>query len=184
MITTVSSSKDVWWLTRASAIFLQHLASRWVHAGHRKHFQTMFCMNTAVYLLQNIGNPSDRWLDDTLKKRLGLDPQFFNEHLAFVYDGNLGGPKVQGDDQRQRSPRAWHVWAFPSDGQLLRFCPSTTFSATDSAALMCISFQRTDTDSCKLARSQSEATIANSVAVLVLFDTETRKHFSTNARNS
>jgi hypothetical protein len=160
-ITMASSSQDVWWLTGAFAIFLQHLASRWVHGGCRKHFQTRFCEKTAIYLLQNVGDPSSRWLNDTLKESLGLNPQFFNEHLVLVYDGNMVGPKAQGDALRQLYPRAWHVWAVLSDNQVLLFNSLRTFPAIDNAALVCISFQRTDTDSCEFARSQSEATVAN-----------------------
>lgn len=160
-ITTASSSKDMWWLTGYLAVFIQHLVSRWVHGGHRKYFQTMFCMDTAVYLLQNIGDPSDRWINDTLGKSLGLDPQFFDEHLALVYDGSLVSPRALGDAPRQLCPRAWHVWAVSSDEQVMRFSSLETFAASDKAVPVCVSFQRTDTDSCKSKTIQPEAAIAN-----------------------
>lgn len=160
-ITTASSRQDVWWLTGYFAVFLQHVISRWVHGGHRKHFQTMFCMDTAVYLLQNIGDPSDRWINDTLKNSLGLDPLFFDEHLALVYDGTLLNPRAGGCARHILCPRAWHVLAVLSDEQVMHFSSLETFPATDSVALVCVSFQRTDTDSCKSGRSQSEAIIAN-----------------------
>jgi hypothetical protein len=145
-ISADSSNQDVWWLNAFYAIFWQHLISRWIHGGHRKHFETRFCMETAVYLLQNIGDPSDRWINDTLKKSLGLDPQFFHEHLALVYDGGL---ITRGEARPQLCPRAWHIWAVLSDEQVMTFSSLETFPATDSAALECASFQRTDTDSCK-----------------------------------
>jgi len=149
-IVTAASTQHNGWFVGGSAILLQHLISRWVHTCHRKYFQTMFCDKTAVYLLQNIGDPSDRWLHDTLRKNLGMNPQFLDEHLALVYDGSRHRPTAGGNTYQQFCPRAWHIWATFSDQQMLQFNSLSTPPPSTSAALMYISFQRTDTDSCKL----------------------------------
>ena len=148
-IATASSTQHEGWFVRGSAVLWQHIISRWVHSGPRKCFQTSFCGKTAVYLLQNIGDPTERWLDDTLGKSLGMSARFFDEHLALVYDGSQLRPGADGDTHQQVLPRAWHIWATFSDQQILRFNSLTTVPASSSAAPMHISFQRTDTDSCK-----------------------------------
>jgi hypothetical protein len=96
-------------------------------------------MDPAVYLLQNVGDPSDRWINDTLVKSLGLDPQFFDEYLGLVYDGSLVNPKARGNAGRQLCPRARHVWAVLSDEQVMRFNSLETLPATDSAAPVFVS---------------------------------------------
>lgn len=148
-IAMLSSNQHKGWFVGGSAILLQHLISRWVHSGHRKCFQTSFCDKTAVYLLQNIGDPSDRWLGDTLRKNLGMNPRFLDEHLALVYDGSRFGSRVDGDANQQVCPRTWHIWATFSDQRILRFNSLTALPPSSDVALIYISFQRTDTDSCK-----------------------------------
>lgn len=152
-IATAPSTQHERWFVGSFAILLQHLISRWVHSGHRKCFQTSFCDKTAVYLLQNIGDPSDRWLNDTFRKSLGMNPRFLDEHLALVYDGSRLGSRVDGDTHQQVCLRTWHIWATFSDRQILRFNSLTTLPPSSEAALMYISFQRTDTDSCKLEKN-------------------------------
>lgn len=149
-IATASSTHHNRWFVGDSAVLLQHIISRWTHSGHRKCFQTSFCDKTAVYLLQNIGDPSDRWLDDTLWKSLGMSPRFLDEHLALVYDGSPLRSSGDVDTHQQVCPHTWHIWATSSGQQILPFNFSTTLPPSSSAALMYLSFQRTDTDSCKL----------------------------------
>lgn len=120
-IATASSNQRNGWFVEGSAILSQHLISRWAHSGFRKYFQTTFCNTTAVYLLQNLGDSSDRWLDDTLRSDLGLSPRFLDEHLALVYDGSRAGPTDDDDTQTQLVSGIWHICAVLSDQQILQF---------------------------------------------------------------
>jgi hypothetical protein len=153
-IATASSNKHQWWLSGSLAVLFQHLISRWVYSGHRKCFRIRFYNVTAVYLLQNVGDPSDRWLNDTLKGGLGLCTWFLDEHIALVYDGNSASPSVGGLAQRQLCPHAWHIWATLSDQQTLNFSSCATTPPTNDAAQALISFQRTATDSCEFGTTR------------------------------
>lgn len=150
-IAIFSSSRQTWWLLKYITTILQHLVSRWVHSGYRKHFQTFhpgLHDGTAVHLMQNVGDPSDRWISKTLKKSLGLDPIFLAEHLAIVYDGSWA--RLNSNSSKTlRCTSAWHVRAVLSDQPMLQFGPWSTSAPSERAKLATVSFQQTDKGSCK-----------------------------------
>ena len=146
-----SSSEETWWPLRYVARILQHLVSRWVHSGFRKHFETFHPRlhdGTAVHLLQNIGNPSDYWISETLKEQLGLDTVFLSEYLALIYDG-IWPMRVPGSPELLRCGSAWHVRATLSDQPMLQFCSWSATEPLEKARLACISFQQTSQGSCE-----------------------------------
>lgn len=154
-ISTWSSSRQAWKPLRYLATILQHLVSRWVFSGYRKHFETFHPHlhdGTAVHLLQNVGNPSDRWINKTLIGCLGLDPVFLLEHLALIYDGTPVGLTLgSSSSRRARCTSAWHVRAAISDQPMLQFSPLSAIVSLESARIATISFQQTSHGSCGLS---------------------------------
>lgn len=150
-IATQSSSRETWRPVRHLATVSQHMVSRWVHSGYRKHFEKFhphLYDGTAVHLLQNIGNPSDRWVDETLRKNLGLDPVFLLEHLALICDGTWPKPSLSSS-KRSQCTSACHVRAVLSDQPMLQFGPWSTSAPLEMAGVAIISFQQTKQGSCE-----------------------------------
>lgn len=152
-IATWSSSRETWRPVRSLATIVQHVVSRWVHSGYRKRFETLhphLYDGTAVHLLQNIGNPSDHWIDETLRGSLGLDPVFLLEHLALIRDGTLARLlPSSSSSQCSQCTSAWHVQAVLSDQPMLQFGPWSTTTPLEMAGVAIISFQQTKQGSCK-----------------------------------
>lgn len=152
-IATWSSNRLTWRPLRYLATVLQHLVSRWVHSGYRKHFETLhphLYDGTAVHLLQNIGGPSSRWIDEILKQSLGLDPLFLLEHIVLTCDGSRAGlVSSSTNSKRLQCTSAWHVRAILSDQPMLQFCSWSATEPLEKARLACISFQQTSQGSCE-----------------------------------